>query len=61
MGVQAQADFGRLDPARGAAHQLHADRLFKLFEVVTDVGPRHLEIARSLAQVAGINDVDQQG
>ena len=33
----------------------------KLPQVVADVGARHLEFARRLAQVARVNDVHQQG
>ena len=61
MRVQAQAHFGGLHPARGAAHQLHADRLFQLVQVVAHVGPRHLRVAGRLAQVACVQDVHQHG
>ena len=61
MGIQAQAHLGGLHPARGAAHQLHAHRLFQLVQVVAHVGPRHFQIAGCLAQVARVQDVHQHG
>jgi len=57
MLVQAQADLGGLDAARAAPDELHARRFFQLRQVVADVGARHLELARRLAEVAAVDDL----
>ena len=35
--------------------------LFQLGQVIAHIGARHLELARCLAEIAAINDFDQQG
>ncbi len=59
--TRLSADLGRLDAARGAPHQLQPDRLLQLIEPVADVRAAHLEPARGLAEIAGVEDLDQQG
>ena len=59
--IQAHADLRGLHAARGALDQLHARCLFQLGQVIAHIGTRHLELARCLAEIAAINDFDQQG
>ncbi len=61
MGIQAQAQLGGLDLARGAAQQLLADLALELVEPVADVGAAHAQAHGGAAQVAGFDDVHQQG
>ncbi|KGW83061.1 transcriptional regulator, LysR family domain protein [Burkholderia pseudomallei MSHR435] len=58
--VQAQPDLGRLDAPRRAAHELQPDRLLQLVEPVADVRAAHLEPLRRLAEIARVEDVDEQ-
>ncbi|MNY33427.1 hypothetical protein D3C86_1677050 [compost metagenome] len=58
--VQAGAHGRGFHVPRGAPQQLHAEFLFERLQVVADVGARHLELARGGAEVAGIDDVDEQ-
>src|SRR5256885_3557111 len=55
------AQLGGLDLARGAAQQLLADLALELVEPVADVGAAHAQAHGGAAQVAGFDDVHQQG
>ena len=61
MLVQAHANLRWLHTARGALDQLHASSLLQLREVIAHIRASHLELSRGLAEVAAINNFDQQG
>ncbi|MNT53096.1 hypothetical protein D3C72_1901670 [compost metagenome] len=58
--VQPGAHRRGLDMAGGPPQQLHAQLFFQRLQPVADIGARHLELARGRAQVAGIDNVDEQ-
>jgi hypothetical protein len=58
--VQSGAHRRRFHVPGRPAQQLHAEFLLQRLEVVADVGARHLELARGGAEIAGVDDIDEQ-
>ncbi|MOA09248.1 hypothetical protein D3C78_1290660 [compost metagenome] len=61
MFVQFPSQLGGLDLARGAPQQLLAQLALELVEPLAHAGPAHVQARRGTAQIAGVDDVDQQG
>jgi hypothetical protein len=59
MPVQALARLGKFDTTCGAPHQLHADGLLQLRQVIADVGAAHFDVQRGKAEIARFDDVDE--